>query len=281
MTAVLAEMTARYKQLAENADYQPRALTIFVDEWPAIQTACKKTATQFITELSQEGRKAGMRLVMLTQSDLVASLGIEGKGDVRENFLFLLLGQKAITRCDAAAELERPAALRRGEGQARAAIVTPLQTYSATLDTSLAVMWADVKRPQNSPKPSLKPSPKMVAAAPNPDPELDPLWAKFLNGESLLDDGPVTSNSAVAVVEKAEKSTDLPIIENTVLDDTNAVHTSTATLPNDELSVIIQLLVNHGMSRNKILQYLTIPGTRNAQLARIKQALGESETAAQ
>lgn len=268
MVELLAEMTKRYKLLAEDANYQPEPLSIFVDEWPAIQTACKKTAARFITELSQEGRKAGLRLVMLTQSDLVASLGIEGKGDIRSNFTMLLLGIKASARADVSS-LNWPAALRKGEGVAYPAITDPMPNYGALLHTVVANVW----RPTGAAVVVSKP---VAPAAPNSSPELDPLLVKFLNGESLLEPEIVTGNEPASEAENTEKSTALSVTGEAVLADTDAVHTGTADLPNDDLSVAIRLLVNGGMSRNKVMAQLTIPGTRNDQLKRIKQALGES-----
>jgi len=110
MDHLLIEMTRRYEERSVNKDYTPQKLTIFVDEWPAIQSHCADAAA-FMCEVAQEGRKVGMRLIILTQSDRVESLGLSGKGDVRENFTFVLLGEKALEKCTPASSLERPAAM--------------------------------------------------------------------------------------------------------------------------------------------------------------------------
>lgn len=106
---LLAEMSRRYDVRAKGQiDYQP--LTIFVDELPAIMQHCA-TAKQFFGELVREARKVDMRLVCLTQSTRVKTLGIEGEGDVLENLMWLLLGEKATAASKDAAALERPAAI--------------------------------------------------------------------------------------------------------------------------------------------------------------------------
>lgn len=111
MTALLDEMTRRYELRSKDMDYKAEPMTIFIDEWPAIQSHCQKIAPQFMCEMAQEGRKVGMRLVILTQSDRVESLGLSGKGDVRDNFTALLLGDKAVEKCPDATGKARPAAM--------------------------------------------------------------------------------------------------------------------------------------------------------------------------
>jgi hypothetical protein len=280
MGELLAEMTRRYERLAVDADYQPEPLSIFVDEWPAIQTACKKVASQFITELAQEGRKAGMRLVMLTQSDLVASLGIEGKSDVRENFTMLLLGSKAIARADVSG-LTWPAALRKGEGKARAAITDPMPDYETLLNTNGARLW-QVAAPRSLPMKQQTP----VESTADSDPELDPLWQRFLNGESLLEPETITSDEPViekSQGQKNENPTLSPLTAAPVLRDTSVVFTGdetqspavTADLPMDDVSVAIRGMISAGLSRSKVIQLLGLPGQRVAQFKKIKEALGE------
>jgi hypothetical protein len=124
------------------------------------------------------------------------------------------------------------------------------------------------------------------------DPNLDPLWAKFLNGESLLEPESGTSTEPAGGADFGQKLVLEPVPENAGLADTNgmvlvaadqgaAAAPGTSTAPDDELSVAIRALLAVGMSRNKVTQLLTIPGNRAAQLARIKQALGEPEGGAQ
>ena len=265
MLAVLSEMTTRYEAMATDETFQPEPLTIFVDEWPAIQSHCKKIANQFITELAQEGRKAGMRLVMLTQSDLVASLGIEGKGDVRSNFIMVLLGAKALDRCPESHALLRPAALRRGEGGARAAITDQFPIYEQGLDTRLARRWHP------------KQSTIETAHQPEPEPSLDPLWQRFLNGDSLLEPENELVHTRPNVPTNAPTPTPELVHQTAVLPDTDAVRTGSEHLPADDLSVAIRALVHAGLSRNKVLTLLSISGGRAEQLRRVKVALGEQE----
>jgi len=60
-------------------------VTLAVDEIPAI-VAHEPDAAKMLMQLGMEGRKAGLYLVLLSQSVLVRSLHIEGQGDLRENF---------------------------------------------------------------------------------------------------------------------------------------------------------------------------------------------------
>lgn len=125
---LLAEMKARYRRRAGgDRDYAP--LTIFVDELPAIMAHCK-AAKGFFGELVREARKVDMRLVALTQSTRVKTLGIEGEGDVLENLTWLLLGEKAIEACAVSSLLARPAVLDQG-GQRLPMLTTPFPGLAA------------------------------------------------------------------------------------------------------------------------------------------------------
>jgi hypothetical protein len=121
LTTLLAQMADRYTRRAQGDKAYP-ALTIFVDELPAIMQHCK-SARQFFGELVREARKVNMRLVALTQSTRVKTLGIEGEADVLENLTWLLLGEKALSVCADAAYLDWPAAIEKG-GKIRAAYTT-------------------------------------------------------------------------------------------------------------------------------------------------------------
>jgi len=152
MAALLHELTTRYQRKAlGDTTYQP--ITIFIDEWPAIQSHCKN-AGAFMTELAQEGRKVGMRLVIMTQSDRVESLGISGKGDVRSNFTFLLLGAKAVESLPAIADRPRPAVLRRA-GVTVGATVDGLNIYQrAVVDPQAVYHLSTIPVPPAAPEPA-------------------------------------------------------------------------------------------------------------------------------
>lgn len=123
LASLLKEMSDRYQRLAVG-DKTWSPLTIFLDELPSIMKHCP-TAKQFFGELLREARKVDMRLVCLTQSTRVKTLGIEGEGDVLENLTWLLLGEKAISATKDAAMLEYPAALEH-KGTVQAAMTTAL-----------------------------------------------------------------------------------------------------------------------------------------------------------
>lgn len=99
------EMERRFQQ---GATFRP--LSIFIDEFPAIADNCPD-ASRVMVALAQEAAKVKMRLVVLTQSPTVASLGISGKGAVRESFSRLLLGGFAIAEKQELVEVAWPAVL--------------------------------------------------------------------------------------------------------------------------------------------------------------------------
>lgn len=267
MTSLIAEMTSRYQLLTKDLNYTSQPLTIFVDEWPAIQTNCPKTAASFMLSIAQEGRKVGMRLVILTQSNRVESLGLSGKGDARQNFTSLLLGSKALEECKDSAAFDRPAAMAVNGAMTPAAvewvpdIAAKPMPYVVLWQVPADVQPASVDRVDND----------IIAAGFDPD-----LYRRFVNKEDLLE--PIgTSDGAVGGTENGQKSVVSPVMETAVLPDDTSKKPVIENLPTDEQSVAIRLLVNGGMSRNKTIQLLSLSGTRVEQLKRIKQALGETE----
>lgn len=77
-------MDNRYRQREMGAShFDP--VTLAVDEIPAI-VAHQPEISKLLMQIGMEGRKAGLYLVLLSQSVFVRSLGIEGQGDLRENF---------------------------------------------------------------------------------------------------------------------------------------------------------------------------------------------------
>lgn len=77
-------MTERYKLRAAGTEYfEP--VHLVTDEIPAIVRDRPESATDLML-LAREGRKVEIYLILITQSNTVKSLGIEGEGDTRENF---------------------------------------------------------------------------------------------------------------------------------------------------------------------------------------------------
>jgi hypothetical protein len=101
MQSLLAD---RYEQRAEGVrDFE--SITVAVDEMPAIVAALGRSIEDMWKEWLREGRKVGLDLLISTQSLRVKTLGIEGEGDLRENFaLVLALGQTALREFPAQAQ---------------------------------------------------------------------------------------------------------------------------------------------------------------------------------
>jgi energy-coupling factor transporter ATP-binding protein EcfA2 len=106
-----AEFQRRY-DLPPGADLG-EPLTVFIDEVPAIADE-DKDLMPIIAKWLREGRKVGIRLCMLSQGGEVKTLGIEGQGSIRENFLFVRMGTFARNTAGIAPGEPYPAALVRG-----------------------------------------------------------------------------------------------------------------------------------------------------------------------
>lgn len=68
---------------------------IIAEEFPALKDECELSA-DWLGKIARRGRKPKMFLVILSQSDTVTALGIEGDGAIRQNFGFIRLGKFAI-----------------------------------------------------------------------------------------------------------------------------------------------------------------------------------------
>jgi len=90
---MVEEMDRRYG--TGSYDHPPKILII--EEIPAIAANCK-TAMGSIACLTLEARKVGIFLILLSQGWEVDSLGIKGKGSIRQSFLFISLGEFAIKK---------------------------------------------------------------------------------------------------------------------------------------------------------------------------------------
>jgi hypothetical protein len=112
------ELNRRYQERGEYSrdDFEP--LTVAVDETPAIVKSLGNKFTDVWATWVREGWKVGLFVAMSSQSDRVRTLGIEGEGDVRENFAFVLyLRDEAVKRFGGlVAGMERPIVLRTPQG---------------------------------------------------------------------------------------------------------------------------------------------------------------------
>ena len=85
------ELRRRLDLLAEEgeaAQFVP--ITVTVDELYALQEKEPDAVNQLIT-LAQQGRKVKMYFILAPHDDAVESMGLSGKGGVRENFVFVKL----------------------------------------------------------------------------------------------------------------------------------------------------------------------------------------------
>ena len=94
MMDLVTELNLRYEH-RRDGQVEFTDTTIFIDEWPSIKTWCKKIAPEFMKTFAHEGRKVGMRLVILSHSRLVETLGIKGESDTLTNFTVMYAGGMA------------------------------------------------------------------------------------------------------------------------------------------------------------------------------------------
>jgi energy-coupling factor transporter ATP-binding protein EcfA2 len=97
MESQIDEMNRRYSRRAAGQPYGEK-ISIICDEYAAIclEEVTKKIAPNWFQTLATEARKVEMQLILLTQSDSVKTLQLEGKGNLRENFTHLRLGKFAL-----------------------------------------------------------------------------------------------------------------------------------------------------------------------------------------
>jgi hypothetical protein len=129
--AVMAEL--RQRQLAMNQhgytedDFTP--LLVLIDEYGYTASEVGNDLSQLFVKAGRIGRELRVKLVVCNQSQRVADLGVEGKGDLRDNYGHILLGEFATQEMPDLAGQRYPAVLRT-RGQTK------------TLDTRLAPVWA-------------------------------------------------------------------------------------------------------------------------------------------
>lgn len=89
-STLLALMTeARRRRVALRKDTESQPLFIIVDEFPMVVRECGDVAREFFSSISRVGRELNMRLIIISQSDRVKTLGISGEGDIRESYCYI------------------------------------------------------------------------------------------------------------------------------------------------------------------------------------------------
>lgn len=92
-------MERRYEEigkgLVKTGAHPP--ITVIIDEWMSIQYMCDN-ATHTLIRLLTESRKAAFSVVIGTHSKRVESLGLRGKGDLKEGFTIIHLKQMGAER---------------------------------------------------------------------------------------------------------------------------------------------------------------------------------------
>lgn len=109
MSGALTELANRYKAY-ESGQNEFTRLTMIIDETTSVASKCELWP-QFFADISCEGRKVEMRLIVLIHGKGVRTLRLEGQGDLRHNLQFVFLGKHAVEKMKAAAAMERPACM--------------------------------------------------------------------------------------------------------------------------------------------------------------------------
>jgi hypothetical protein len=107
--ALLGELNTRLVSLKSGASDFPE-LTIIAEELPTLISECPSAATLF-KQVGRLGRELRIRVVGLSQSDRVKSLGVSGEGDAIDNYTMIRLGKTAVALVPDAHSLTRPAVL--------------------------------------------------------------------------------------------------------------------------------------------------------------------------
>ncbi|NJL06683.1 MAG: hypothetical protein HC911_17630 [Chloroflexaceae bacterium] len=131
------ELKHRYRTLTPTN--RPQPLTIAIDEVPAIVLHRKAAWRSVYPSLVFEGRKVGIRTIVIAQSEQVTPLGLDGLGDVRASLCWVYLGAFAAKRMPAAASLPHPAVIE-WIGDPQLIDVSPLPAY-AKLPIAPDALW--------------------------------------------------------------------------------------------------------------------------------------------
>lgn len=119
LASAYSTMRNRYQGLAQGKvtieQCRQRSYSIVADEYRSIAKALPRTknqvgASDILLDLLTQGRKAGIYALIASHSDTVKSLGIEGEGDLRDCFDWIVyLGASATRKLPEAGQMTRPA----------------------------------------------------------------------------------------------------------------------------------------------------------------------------
>ena len=111
---MMEQLNARARLMASGRRDFGEQITVATDEMPAIVDELDRETAVVWRKWVREGRKFGLFLAVSTQSTRVKTLGIDGEGDVLQNFgAILYLGASAVEAYpDLVQQQERPAVLR-------------------------------------------------------------------------------------------------------------------------------------------------------------------------
>ena len=172
-------LNERYQQRATGVT-QFAPVTVATDEMPAIVQALGSEIGDVWREWLREGRKVNLFFVVSTQSTRVKTLGIQGEGDLLENFSYVLaLGKVAATEYpDMVRGMERPAVIRTAQG-ARPVIIPHEEVVAAAPEPVLAV------EPPSRPYVAAVPEPLETQWGPVSPMEIVDILRRKRAGESL------------------------------------------------------------------------------------------------
>ena len=137
LDSLVTLMIERYQQIARGEykeNSHPR-LTIIIDEWMSIVYECNN-AKKVVIKLLTESRKAAFSLYIGSHSDRVASLGLDGRGDLKQGFTMVRLYYDGN---------ERQATIDHGRGEQPALLPGP---YLPTLSNASSTL---IELPQAQP----------------------------------------------------------------------------------------------------------------------------------
>lgn len=89
---VKCELTRRLSALRQDEELEP--ITVIIDEYKLLAQELDELAPEVFTKMSDFGRELKMRLVILSTTNSVKGLKIEGMGDTRDNFVTIKLNRQ-------------------------------------------------------------------------------------------------------------------------------------------------------------------------------------------
>ena len=90
LAGLIGEMEGRYVKMRQDRGFDPAEMWIIIDEWPSLAANINDAASA-LKRIIFEGREAALRMILITQSSDVKTLGVEGQGALRNAFTFVNL----------------------------------------------------------------------------------------------------------------------------------------------------------------------------------------------